>query len=692
MTAQVYPNVTATMIAQFDSGVGEAGSEVVSHHAGQLFVTNGAEGRIDIFDLAQNRLAGSLDLTQISGFGGLNSVSVSDAGIAVAVQNADPSANGFVVLFDLSDTDAAPQVFETGNLPDMVTFSHDGTRIFVANEGERNEAGDPAGSLSIIDVAAGSVQTFGFETFDSRAEDLREMGIRLFPGTLPSADFEPEYVSEGPDGLLYVTLQEANTVAVFNPATLSWSALLPLGTVDHSLPGFALDASDRDDAIDIRNWPLNGLRLPDAITSVEIGGEVYFLTANEGDDRGDFDEGGDAARVGDILDGDVAGVSIDPSVDTEGLERLTVSIIDGDTDGDGDIDVLHSYGSRSFTIFDAAGNVVFDSGDMFERIIAELRPANAFNNDGYPSEDPEVVDENRSDNKGPEPEAIATGVVDGHTLAFIGLERDSGITVFDISNPNAPRFLQYIEGQSNGNVSPEVITFIDAAHSLTGLPQIAASYEVSGTTALYDLVLGQTIAGSETSETLNGTAGGDVAYGLSGDDLVQGNAGDDNLGGGLGNDTIWSGTGRDLAAGAEGDDLIGGGDGNDTLWGGRGDDILWGGAGDDEIRGGRGDDLAGGGTGNDHIWLEGGDTVWGGAGSDLFEFVSGSSLIRDFDAVSDAEKLDLQAMVGIDDFADLSASHMAQIGTSVVILDDAGNTLTLSNVTLADLDANDFIL
>ena len=83
---------------------------------------------------------------------------------------------------------------------------------------------------------------------------------------------------------------------------------------------------------------------PDQAATFTADGETYIVTANEGDDRGDFDEGGDAARVGDILDGDVmlngSVLSIDASVDTTGLERLNVSIIDGDTDGDGDIDIV----------------------------------------------------------------------------------------------------------------------------------------------------------------------------------------------------------------------------------------------------------------------------------------------------------------------------------------------------------------
>lgn len=565
----------------YDSGAGEAGSEVVAYYDGRLYVTNGADERIDIFDATSQTLITSLDLTQIADYDGVNSVTVSDAGIAVAVQRADATdtpMNGVVAVYDL-DAEAGDEpahTIEVGNLPDMVTFSKDGAYIFVANEGEPTDGGDPAGSISVIEVATMTATTVGFDAFDDQIAALKAEGVRLFPDVDPSTDFEPEYIAEGPDGTLYVTLQEANSVAVFDLETMSFTEILPLGTTDHSVEGFGIDPNDKDDAIDIHTVPVEGLHMPDAIATVDIKGKTYFLTANEGDDRGDFDEGGDAARVGDIVDGEVDGVSIDPDAYTEAeledLARLTVSIIDGDTDGDGDIDVLHSYGSRSFSIFDAAGNLVFDSGDQFETLISELRPANAFNNDSYPSDDADVIDENRSDNKGPEPEAVAVGEVDGKTLAFVGLERDGGIMIYDISNPKKAAFVDYIDSSLSGDASPEVIKFIAAEDSLTGSAQIAASYEMSGTTALYDIAFGRKIVDHAGDDTLTGTVGDDVIRGLNGDDVINAKAGDD-----------W-------AAGGQGDDQLFGEAGDDTLFGRRGADVINGGTGDDLLRGGQGAD------------------------------------------------------------------------------------------------------
>jgi len=122
----------------------------------------------------------------------------------------------------------------------------------------------------------------------------------------------------------------------------------------------------------------------------------------------------------------------------ENLGRLNVSTIDGDTDGDGDYDALYAYGGRSFSIRSANGDLVFDSGSRLENITARLLPE-AFNSDNAENDSLD----SRSDNKGPEPEGVTVGRVDGRTYAFVGLERIGGVAVFDVSQPQAPFFVQY---------------------------------------------------------------------------------------------------------------------------------------------------------------------------------------------------------------------------------------------------------
>ena len=253
----------SSVYRQFDSGSGEAGSEVLAFEGGQLFVTNGADERIDIFDSKTGAKIGIADASGIPGFAGINSVTVSSGLIAVAVTRTTLSGEttvldrGMVAFFNAGGQ--LLNAIEVGYGPDMVTFSPDGSQVFVANEGEPSSGGDSnPGSVSVIDlsqsVAAATHTEIDFAAFDGQEEALREQGVRIFPDQSASEDFEPEYIAFSPDGqTAYVTLQEANTVATIDMATLSVSALLPLGTVDHSAAGNGIDASDKDDAIDIAN-------------------------------------------------------------------------------------------------------------------------------------------------------------------------------------------------------------------------------------------------------------------------------------------------------------------------------------------------------------------------------------------------------------------------------------------------------
>ncbi len=482
-----------------DSPVGA--SEVVAFDDGKLYVTNGNLGRIDVFalesgDPACGEPVDTIDLTGIPGFGGVQSVAVANGLIAAAIRIEDRevalppllggtavlASRGVVAFFD-AETLAPVRTVEVGNLPDQLAFSADGRTLLVANEGEFNGDGEltenPAGSVTVIDICDDfATIEIGFEAFAGFEQAARDAGIRVAPGQSLALDLEPEYIAISPDGATaYVTLQENNTVGVIDLASRTIIDLLPLGIVDHSIPGNAIDPDD-EGIIDIRNFEnLVGLRMPDAIAAFEIDGVGYFATANEGDGRGDAPEF-DEARIEDLEPG-----AIDASIDLTGLERLAISTVDGDTDGDGDIDVLHAFGARSFTIFGTDGEVVFESGSDLAELIAEVAPERFQDDEGG-------LDENRSDAKGVEPEAIAIGEIDGEHFAFVGLERDSGIAVFNISAPADAVLVDYIDGFATGDLGPEVLRFVAAADSPTDEALLLAAYEVSGTTVAYELSRG----------------------------------------------------------------------------------------------------------------------------------------------------------------------------------------------------------
>jgi 2',3'-cyclic-nucleotide 2'-phosphodiesterase/3'-nucleotidase/5'-nucleotidase len=699
------PAIDLQVVGSYTTGAFDEGAAEISAYDAEtkrLFVVNANAVTVDILDLSNPTTPtkiGEIDATQYGA--GANSVAVSNGILAVAIESEIATDNGEVVFFDTLGNFLGE--VEVGALPDMVVFTPDGTKVLVANEGEPDDGINPEGSISIIDLSNGvanaTVDTAGFTAFDGQEAALRAEGVRIFPGVSFSQDAEPEYISVSPDGTqAFVSLQENNALAVVDIAGKQVTDIIGLGAKDHSQAGNGFDASDRDDAINIQPQPVFGLYMPDAISSYEFNGMTYIVTANEGDAR---DED---ARVKDLVLDPVAFPNAEELQQDENLGRLEVSTIDGDVDGDGDYDALYAYGSRSFTIFDTEGNVIFDSGDDFEQITASLLP-DYFNS----TNDENGSFDSRSDAKGPEPEGVVIGAVDGSTYAFVGLERVGGIMVYDITDPSNASFVQYInnrnfeveaqleDGSTNpavGDLGPEGLTFIAAEDNFTGEALLAVSNEISGTTTIYsladlkNLVIDQDqarLAGTDLDDAIGGQSALALA-GLGGNDTLTGNNGDNTL------------------KGNDGNDLIFGGLGNDSLLGGAGNDELIGGAGDDTLLGGDGDDILIGGLGA--------DVMVGGAGADIFVFESADDLagdsIRGFEIGTD--RFDIRPLLAnenitVADIEDAFAQGILAVGGNsrrASLLFDAdgagaGEAVTLatvkvSNGTTADLGADSFIV
>ena len=482
--------------------------------------TNGAE--ISAFDSESDRLfvvAGSIiEIYNVSNTGTLtsagslttgftlpagtqaipNSVAVKNGIVAVAyaIQNTSTNAQqtGQVSFYNAAGTFL--NSVAVGALPDMLTFTPDGTKVLVANEGEPNSYGqpnsvDPEGSVSIIDISGGvasaTVAQASFTNFNSQIATLKAAGVRITgPGSTVAQDLEPEFIAVSPDGqTAQITLQENNAIAILDIASATITNILPLGAKNYNLPGNGLDASDRDltsnsGKINIQNWPVLGLYQPDAIASFTANEQTYYITANEGDSR-DYTGFSEEIRVG------AAGFLLDPTVfpnaatlkQNTNLGRLTVTNATGDTDGDGDFDRIEAFGGRSFSIWNASGNQIFDSGDKFEQITATKVPT-LFNSDGTITSF-----DTRSDNKGPEPEGVAIGVINNRTYAFIGLERTGDVIVYEVTNPQAPSFVQYINTPED--IAIEGLTFVSAADSPTGKPLLVTANEVSKTVAVFEV-------------------------------------------------------------------------------------------------------------------------------------------------------------------------------------------------------------
>ncbi len=491
--------VDSEKIGTFDSGMGEGASEIVVFDPDsiQLLVVNAAQTSVDVVDIvdpASPRLVRRIDVARYGA--SANSVAVHDGVVAVAVEAEIHTNPGSVVFF----TTGGRYINEVrvGALPDMVTFTPDGRYVLVANEGEPNDdyTIDPEGSVSVIDIRGGvesaTVRFADVSRITVDAAAFAAAGGRVYgPGASPLQDAEPEYITVSDDSrTAWVGLQENNTIVEIDVRSARVTAVYPLGYKDHTRPENAFDASNRDGRINITTHPTWGLYQPDAIDSFSWAGRTYLVTANEGDAR-DYDGFSEEARVADLVLDPVAYPNAAVLQEDANLGRLKTTTVGGDFDGDGDVDQILSYGARSITVWTPVRGTlrrVGDTGAQIETRLARLTPEGFNANDG-------IIDEfdERSDDKGPEPEGVVVGMVAGRPYAFVGLERAlGGVMVFDLSVPGQPEYVTYIlsndgTGAAGNDVSPEGLAFIPAAQSPTGSPLLVASYEVSGTVAIYDL-------------------------------------------------------------------------------------------------------------------------------------------------------------------------------------------------------------
>ncbi|WP_207948780.1 choice-of-anchor I family protein [Brevibacterium luteolum] len=534
----------------FDAGA----AEIVAHYAAkqQTLVVNAEAGTVQVLDssdpekptaVTELKTAGmsSADGASVPAGAVANSVAVRADGLAaVALEAPTKTDDGWVGFFDLSGDEPKPLgAVRAGALPDSVVFDDEGTHAVIANEGEPAEdySVDPEGTVSVVALPE-AVQAPGQEdvkTADFRAfeGDALPEGVRVFGGREDAGtgtpkhpvleNLEPEY-STVIGGKAYVTLQEANAIAVVDLASATTEKLMPLGTQDVSEVPF--DVSNKDDKINRANWPVQSFLQPDTIRSIEIGGRDYLLTANEGDTR-DWNGYSEEIRVKDlgsekkglapICESVVEGVTnpdgspmtIEDLQKEENLGRLTITKADGLNEDGSCYETIYGVGGRSFSIFDTDGKQVFDSADDFERITAEVLPKN------FNSNNSESNFDNRSDDKGPEPEAIEVGQIGEKTYAFIGMERIGGIFVYDITDPAKSEYVTYVNNRNfavqpednvaeAGDSGPESIVVVPSADLKA---DGAATAGEAGNAGM--LIVGNEVTGSTTFYAVDSSLVGD---------------------------------------------------------------------------------------------------------------------------------------------------------------------------------------
>ena len=480
---------------------GEATAEIAAFdpQSATVYATNADGNSLDLYDFSDPMAPTPTDSIDLSPYGGgPNGVDFSarKGGIvAVAVEAADKTDPGTVELFDAEGGHL--RTIAAGALPDMLTFANGGKLLLVANEGEPSDEGvDPPGSVSIINLkkfGKPKVRTAGLGNAKLRGP------VRIFtPGSTQGQDLEPEYITVAGERA-FVSIQEANAVGVIDLKKKRFKYVRSMGFKDHGLDANALDPSD-EDGIEIEPWEnVFGMYQPDAVAAYSLKAKkgkgkaagkkgkkkakrTYIVTANEGDAR-DWDFFAEEERVGDLtLDPDAFAAD---AIEDENLGRLNVTTTLGDTDDDDDYDELYAFGGRSLSVLDRKAKVAFDTGSLFEDLTADIAEAD-FNKDNAAGSDPD----NRSDNKGPEPEGVDVGKVGKRKYAFLGFERQGGLVAFDLSDRKGKAGFAGYANTREDDLGPEGVHFIPAGKSPTGNPLILVTYEITGTISAYEISKG----------------------------------------------------------------------------------------------------------------------------------------------------------------------------------------------------------
>jgi hypothetical protein len=393
-------------------------SEIVAFDAATKTLWVSGVNGVNVLDA---RTGASLSFINTSAWGSINSVAIHNGVAAFAIEAGDRKLPGVVQLYDTSSRSllAGNSTIAVGALPDMLTFTPDGPNAGdygarIGTTTPRNYgvgANDPVGSVSIIDVASRSV------TSTATLAGVAQGGSHIRTNT--GMDFEPEYIAVNKAGTqAYVSLQEANAMGVLDLQSGQFTKVVGLGTKDFSQPGNAVDTLNNG-TVSFANVAAKGLYMPDGMATFQSGAKTYVVMANEGDFREDDADRSAASGLG----------------GTGNLANLRVSNTDSSSGN------LFAAGARSFSIRDADGNLVYDSGNILD-VQAHLAG---------------IYDDGRSRDKGVEPEGVELMEIGGKTFAFVGLERTTtgAVAVFeiDVNDPAKTSFVRMLT--VGGQIRPE---------------------------------------------------------------------------------------------------------------------------------------------------------------------------------------------------------------------------------------------
>lgn len=278
-------------------------------------------------------------------------------------------------------------------------------------------------------------------------------------------DFNDGLIPQPPTGtLLIVDLRGGGAAKRWTPIEADLSPVAANASVGEDLEPEYVDINGDNEAV-VSFQENNHLGLVDLVT----GATVHQFAA-------------DSVAVSnvDTVEDDL--IAFDGTL-TKRREPDAVAWIDDDSfatanEGDYEDELGEEGGSRGFTIYNQDGSIEYESAESFEHWLAA---AGHYNDD-------------RSENKGCEPEAVEAGVFGGRTLLFVGSERCNAVAVYDVSS-GSPEPLQVLAtgiGPEGLKAIPRRNLFVastETDEADTGIPTMINIYRAETGPALYPMIV-----------------------------------------------------------------------------------------------------------------------------------------------------------------------------------------------------------
>lgn len=388
--------------------------------------------------LVQN---GAVDLTD---FGVPQAVSASPDGGMLAITSGQTPARKGKLLWMHGDG-SLRGIVDAGYSPVDLSIAPDGRFVTVANSGAPVPGGqiDPVGSVVLYDLPSLAPHIVGFAGFEQDGLDASIYLPEANTGQLNMQALAPSRVVVGPNSArIYALLQGNNALAVIDAHSGDLLDLKGLGFQDFS--GRIFDISDADGAIKMGKWPIQTLNQPADIVAFQANDQTILATANQGQLDGFEPNDTTALKTNDlrriasmVLDSELFSVINELRGDSQ-MGRFVVSASASDTDGDGDADRLIGFGGRSFSLLDAGGAQIYDSGSRISQFLAAARPTR------FNALEPDTPADAASPLRGSAPQSIAVLETFGARYVFVGLG-SGGLASFDISNTGKVRWAGFLD-------------------------------------------------------------------------------------------------------------------------------------------------------------------------------------------------------------------------------------------------------